>query len=336
MTGPDLGVAPQFAPESLAVARSSAGAPTARGAPPKIVSSADAGWTSLLLVACEAGDGDQTPFETAATPDQLLVLSLNGPSDLECFSAGRWRSSVRQAGSCGLTPGGATDRLRRRARDPHTIRTAHLFLPQAFFADAREQFRRAGTRCHDAQLNALAFRDPVVADVVLGLLGAVEAGVPDLYAQAAGQFLATHLLSRHSPWPDGTPDRRHPGLLTDRRLARVLEYMSAHHREPLALDRLAAEAGISKFHFVRLFKAATGETPHGYLVRLRMDAACQMLRDTDLTVAEVAAASSYASAAQFRAAFVRHAGCAPTAFRARARAGSRLGAVTARGVGAGR
>jgi len=48
--------------------------------------------------------------------------------------------------------------------------------------------------------------------------------------------------------------------------------------EPLTIDELAAAAGLSRFHFARQFKAATGHPPHEYLVRLRVDRAQELLR----------------------------------------------------------
>ena len=286
-----------------------------------VESSTRVGWTSLLLearvwegAAALAGVGGESP----PTPDQTLAVSLSGEVRLAALRNGVWRHAVRQAGSAGLTPGGVTDRLRRRAHGPDPVRTAHVYLPAAVFRDAVEHFRRAGAPHRAEPLNALAFRDPVVTHAVLALLRAAEAGAPDLYAATVAQSLATHLLARHSGWGDWADDRRDPGPLADRRLARVVEYMSAHFAEPLALERLAAEAGVSRFHFARLFRAATGESPHAYLVRLRMRAARHLLRDTALTAAEVAAATGYASPAHFTRAFARHVGRTPTAFRANA------------------
>lgn len=284
-----------------------------------VASSTRVGWTSLLLEA-RVREGAAVPAElegeSPPTPDQTLAVSLSGEVQLSVLRNGVWRPAVRQAGSAGLTPGGVTDRLRRRSRGPDPIRTAHVYLPMAVFHDAVEHFRQAGAPHRAEPLNALAFRDPLVTHAVLALVRAVEAGAPDLYAATVAQSLAIHLLARHSGWEAWTDDRRNPGPIADRRLARVVEYMSAHFAEPLRLERLAAEAGVSRFHFARLFRAATGESPHAHLVRLRMSAARQLLRDTTLTAAEVAAATGYASPAHFTRAFARHVGRTPTTFRA--------------------
>ena len=83
--------------------------------------------------------------------------------------------------------------------------------------------------------------------------------------RAFAYALATHLLSEQAAWRRSgsiDPDLRSQGKITDPRLARVLEYMSVHFAEPLDLTWLAREAGVSKFHFARLFRERTSTTPH--------------------------------------------------------------------------
>ena len=154
---------------------------------------------------------------------------------------------------------------------------------------------------------------------IRALLRAMAAGALDLYAQAAMQWLATHLLSAHSPWLDIHEDPRNPGVISNSRLMRVLDYMSTHFAEPLTLERLADEAGISKFHFCRLFRENTGGTPHAFLLELRMGAARRMLATTDYNVAVIAAHCGFARAAHFGTAFTKRFGLSPLAFRAQVR-----------------
>ena len=155
----------------------------------------------------------------------------------------------------------------------------------------------------------------MIAEVVVALLRGMEAGAPNLYAETAMQWLATHLLSAHG----GIDVDRHklPSAMTDKRLARVVEYMRAHYAEPIPLEHLAAEAGISKFHFTRLFRASTGKTPHDFLVQLRLEVASVLLTTTDLSVEAVAARCGFARANYFATAFTNHVGVAPKAYRTR-------------------
>lgn len=282
-----------------------------------VASSLDTGWTSLLL---EHHRLDQTvEYETTSTPDQSIFLVTRGQLNLAARDGGAWRKAVHDVGSAGLTPGGAVSHLRIGARSPSTaVELATLFVPPRFFAEAADHYRAAGQPFREETLFSLGFRDPTTADAILALLRAMSAGMPDLYAETLAQWLATHLLSTHASWAMPATDRS-PGVITDQRLARVVEYMSVHFAEPLRLEQLAREAGISKFHFAHLFRERTGMTPHRYLVQLRMDAARRMLASTGLTVSEIAAACGYDSPAHFGAAFQRRHGQTPGAFRLRPR-----------------
>lgn len=280
-----------------------------------LATSRDVGWTSVL-VDHHRVQASEKPFETVPTPDQTVVVMTRGEQEIEAFRAGVWRRATYRAGTIGMTAGGESDRLRRRVRQNAALfEKVNLYIPSRFFQDAADHYRRAGHRLGDEPLTTLAFHDPVVGGTVAALLRAMAAGLPNLYAQTATQWLATHLLSAHARLIDTAEDARLPGTISDKRLARVLEYMSAHFAEPLALEDLAAEAGISKFHFCRLFRASTGMTPHGFLIKLRMDTARRLLETTDLSVALIAAQCGFAGAAHFGAAFASRFGVAPTAFR---------------------
>src|SRR5438309_1300839 len=77
------------------------------------------------------------------------------------------------------------------------------------------------------------------------------------------------------------------------------DWTAQHMYEELGLDRLASHAGLSKFHFLRLFKNATGEPPSRYHTSLRMDAARRMLRETKKSVVEIALDVGYTNPSHF-------------------------------------
>ena len=58
---------------------------------------------------------------------------------------------------------------------------------------------------------------------------------------------------------------------------RASENLHAHHAAPLTLDELAGQANLSRYHFLRLFRAALGATPHQYLIRVRLERAKALL-----------------------------------------------------------
>ena len=97
--------------------------------------------------------------------------------------------------------------------------------------------------------------------------------------------------------------------------------MDRRFAEPLDLDRLAAEAGFSKFHFARAFKDAYGETPARYLTRRRVERAKDLLRSANLTVTEVCFLVGFSSLGSFSSRFSELVGLSPRAFQAAAARG---------------
>lgn len=281
----------------------------------RLSTSADAGWRSVLLEH-HRSEGVSEPFEPLATPDQTIVVATKGEHSIDVYRRGSWRKGMDQAGCSGMTAGGSRSRLRWSSQSAAGhFQTAHLYVPQHFFSEALDHYRRAGQLSREEPLSAFVFRDDTVAHSVWSLLRAMAVGAPDLYAESVARLLATHLLARHSPWLAIGEDSRRPAPISDRRLARVIDLMGTHLAEPLTLTRLASEAGVSKFHFVHLFRKQIGSPPHSHLVQLRMGAACRMLATTDLSVAEVALACGYERPKSFGAAFANRYGLSPIEFR---------------------
>ncbi len=281
-----------------------------------------AGWSSVLLEHHQ-GDGRCDPFDTLPTPDQTIVIATRGDHELAVFRNASWRRALYRPGVGGMTPGAESSRLRWSGCGPSPrFQTAHLYIPQHYFQAVAEHCRRAGQRCRYEPLSALAFNDNTVSRVVGSLLQAMLSRVPDLYADATANWLAAHLLSFGTSSTPAAQDSWRPEVLTDRRLARVIEFMSANIAEPLTIARLAAEAAVSRFHFVRLFRRKVGTTPHAYLMRLRIDAAKTMLSTTDRPIAHVAHDCGYARPANFATAFAKQVGMRPTEFRKAVMTGS--------------
>ena len=277
-------------------------------------SSLSCGWTSVLLERHRV-EPTYEPFYTLPTPDQTIVVMTKGEQQLASLNTGIWREAKYRLGTVGMTPGGCIDRLRRNPRGtPAPFEKLNLYVPQQAFLDAAEHYRRAGHRRLERPLARLSFQDPVIAAVASALLQGVEAGAPNLYAEAAIQWLATHLLAAHS----GGVSIEEPARLAvmpDKRLARVLDYMRAHYADPLSLGSLAAEAAISKFHFTRLFRRSTGKTPHDFLVQIRLEAAIALLKTTELSVKAIATRCGFARANYFATAFTKRVGISPTGYR---------------------
>ena len=96
---------------------------------------------------------------------------------------------------------------------------------------------------------------------------------------------------------------------------RVLEYMDAHFNEQLTLESLARVAGLSAHHFARAFRQSTGEPPHQYLLRRRIERATEMLKQPELPLSEIALAVGFSDHSHFARHFRRLVGMSPGAAR---------------------
>ena len=257
-------------------------------------------------------------FETAASPDYLLVLSLKGEYDIESWSGRSWKKATYKPGVGGLTSPLTQNHLRWRST-LNSTQVLRIYIPEEYFLEVGEEYRRAGSQTSLRLPDALQFTDPAVAGVARSLAEQAGLGAPNIYAEAGARFLAAHLMLTLNS-PSGVEKHRSAGRdLTDQRFRRVLEYMEHHFTDDISLQMLAREAGISLFHFTRLFKAKLGITPHQHVVQLRMRHAQTLLRHTELSVAEVALQSGYAHSGHFAAAFKRSAGLLPKLFRQKSR-----------------
>ena len=129
------------------------------------------------------------------------------------------------------------------------------------------------------------------------------------------------------------PALQDPDLL--RRLLRAKDRMDAASHEEWPVARLAQVSGVSEAHFARSFKQAFGSPPHRYLLTRRIERAIALLRETDLSITDIAFDTGWASLGTFGRTFRDIAGDSPGAIRMRVRAAEHeLGHVPFCAVGA--
>jgi AraC-like DNA-binding protein len=114
---------------------------------------------------------------------------------------------------------------------------------------------------------------------------------------------------------------RRPGLRDERRISRVLRRIEgdadASEGERLSLTALAAEAAMSRYHFLRSFRQVVGMTPHQYVLRTRLHRAAVRLRLSDEPVSAVAFDAGFNDLSSFNHRFRRIMGDSPSVYRAR-------------------
>lgn len=143
----------------------------------------------------------------------------------------------------------------------------------------------------------VGFRYRSPREICLALWRELEQPAPagKLYAQTAAQMLAVHLLRHYAAAP-----------------IQIREYPQV-----LSLRTLAAQAGLSPHHFARLFRKTTGTSQHQFVLAQRLEKAQRLLRETKVTLADLALDAGFANQSHLTRMFKRRFGLTPRAYRDR-------------------
>lgn len=110
-------------------------------------------------------------------------------------------------------------------------------------------------------------------------------------------------------------ERRRAAMTSHVQLDRAVAWLREHFREPVAVTSLAKIAGMSVRQFNRRFREAFGTNPRDFLVKTRVLAACDVLRNSDVSIAEIAVDLGFYDQSSFTQHFRRHVGVTPLQYR---------------------
>ena len=138
-------------------------------------------------------------------------------------------------------------------------------------------------------------------------------GVGQLYIDSLANALMINLLRDYS----GTKPsiKTYEGGLSDRKILQVTDYINDHLTQSIKLEDLATYLEISRFHFSRLFKKSTGISPHQYVMQQRVELAKQLLKKSDIPLADVALKSGFNSQSHLGKYFREFTGATPSSYR---------------------
>jgi AraC-like DNA-binding protein len=154
---------------------------------------------------------------------------------------------------------------------------------------------------------------PLPELMVLGELAqAASEGRSDVGIDEVGHALANRFVEVVS----GRTQKSPQATARDRRRAvETALWIDAHSHRPIELEHAAGQAGLSPFHFLRLFSGVLGVTPHQYLVRSRLRHAARLLADDERSITDVAFDVGFGDLSNFVRTFHRAAGVPPLRFR---------------------
>lgn len=263
----------------------------------------------IAAVLWERGRTVTTSFTTryADPTHHTFSLYLEGGEGIR-RSLGRSVRTSEGAGSLCLMPSDVTSTWDISG----PVRLFHLYVPRAAIDRVVAQTLATDPAAVSVR-DETYFRDPYIESVIRHAMLPLDWTAPaDLLAIShASQMLIAYVTSRYT--------NRHPrGLVARGGLSpavrrRVLEFIEAHLDEPFVLGDLAKAAGLSAYHFARMFKRATGESPHAYVLRRRIERAKTLIAGGS-PLAEVALGCGFSGQSHFTARFRAVTGLTPGQF----------------------
>lgn len=177
------------------------------------------------------------------------------------------------------------------------------------------QATSGGVSLFDVVKVPLCFRakDPAAVEAIFRELCALQA-TADPLAPLRIRSLTEQLIYLYL---SDAPSIRVESIQSKKRdpIGDTLLYIERHLAEELSVQQLAARLFFSPDYFTRLFKSVTGETPRRYITRIRNQKAVRLLLSTEMSVAEIAAATGFETPAYFSNTFKKMNGLSPADFR---------------------
>ena len=255
----------------------------------------------------------------AYTPKHTEVaLVLHGSSTVTRQAGGIRQRIAAVPGTVWLCPAGLREDFISFSQDIAEV--LHIYLSASAFPLIETNI--GSQKMSEASIRYEAgFRDPLIEQIAQVILSEMrmETSAGKLLIESLSASLAARLMHSYSDVP-----RKRTDLLIERRgldyhrLQRVFEFVEAHLEDDVTVETLASTACLSRFHFARAFKTATGKAPHQFISVKRLELAKSLLTEGRRSLMDVALTCHFSSQANFSRAFHRATGITPGRYRAMA------------------
>lgn len=256
---------------------------------------------------------DATDFIGAkASPGtkHVLVLPARTAGRLAWTSSGRRREALYSPHDLILNPAGLTTSPQWKAR----MELILLAIEPRHLASTAEA---AGARPTFELPEKFRFEDALLEQLVRTLVKQFESDLPPdlLYSESLTQTLLLHLIRKYSVSPIAPERRCH--AISEPRVGRAVEFIHASLSRTLSLAQIAFEADLNMSQFSNVFKNVMGISPHQYVLRLRVEKALALLRETTLPISEIALQTGFADQSHLTRTLRQHHGVTPRQVRTR-------------------
>ena len=272
---------------------------------PPLQSSAKAGWQSIQLQHYSQLAGETHEF---ANPSHVIVIHQSQqPIELQHTFDGKKQIELLRPQQVGLLPQGVP---RRGVWQDKVEFTLLLLDPVAVTRTAYESI--------DPDRITLIPRftqsDPLIYQLGAALSNVLQTQPQNsqLYAESMATALSAHLLQFYSTQKKAI--QSFSGGLPPYKLQQAIDYIQAHLTEDISLTEIADFVGISRYHFSRLFKKATGYSPYQYTIKCRVERSKELLRRKNLNITDVALEVGFSSPSHFTQSFKKLMGITPRQF----------------------
>ena len=258
----------------------------------------------------------ERPLELVADAKDLddshIITCILEPTESDLFSYGRGVFAGYVSDHNVLITG-PKQPLRTIQRKP--FNGYRLYLPQSVFRDCYEAAHQRLPSSEIVTTDALMMQDTIIRNLMHMVYDTDQQGgafVPS-FIDGIGLAIVARLLQLDTKRTNTFEPRKQ--TLAKWRLARVLEYINANLHRPIYLIEMANAAGLSRMRFATQFRAATGFSPHEYILRQKVNRARDLLRDPSVTLVDVALQLGFRSQSHFSTVFKKQVGDSPARWR---------------------
>jgi AraC family transcriptional regulator len=248
-----------------------------------VLSSVSTRWNDVLL---EQHRLPSSELADVTYKRHVVVINIGHSSTWEFKEEGRFRRFFKARGSICFFPFHQPFSGRLKVERGVFANVLFLALDAVFVSRVAEGLEVDSDRIELVEQRRIT--DPTLRHIAMALRAGVQTGaaLDRMYGEALSTALAVHLLRQYGA-AVLAPKRQYGGLRREK-LVRAVEYIQDQLDTDLTVSGIAQAVGLSPYHFTRLFKESTGQSPYRYVVEARVRKAKELLTTGKFTISEAA------------------------------------------------